>query len=50
MTHHHHGRKWRETEEPVGESERGEWESWLKTEHLKNEDHDIWFQHFMANR
>ena len=23
---------------------------WLKTQHSKNEDHDIWFHHFMANR
>ena len=25
-------------------------ESWLKTQHLKNEDHGIWSHHFMANR
>ena len=24
--------------------------SWLKTQHSKNEDHGIWFHHFMANR
>ena len=24
--------------------------SWLKTQHSKNEDHSIWFHHFMANR
>ena len=24
--------------------------SWLKTQHLKNEDHGIWSHHFMANR
>ena len=29
---------------------RGEWKSWLKTQHLKNEDHDIWLHHVMANR
>ena len=29
--HHHHGRKWRETEEPVDEGERKEWKIWLKT-------------------
>ena len=23
---------------------------WLKTQHLKNEDHGIWSHHFMANR
>ena len=31
--HHSDGRKWRGTEEPVDESERGEWKSWLKTQH-----------------
>ena len=25
-------------------------ESWLKTQHSENEDHGIWFHHFMANR
>ena len=24
--------------------------NWLKTQHSKNEDHGIWFHHFMANR
>ena len=24
--------------------------SWLKIQHLKNEDHGIWSHHFMANR
>ena len=23
--------------------------NWLETQHLKNEDHDIWSHHFMAN-
>ena len=27
-----------------------EWKSWLKTQHSKNENHGIWFHHFMANR
>ena len=27
--------KWRVTEEPLNESERGEWKSWLKTQDLK---------------
>ena len=31
------------------ESERGEWKSWLKIQHSKNEDHGIWLHHFMAN-
>ena len=35
---------------PLDESERGEWKSWLKTQHSKNEDHGIWAHHFMANR
>ena len=25
-----------ETKEPLDESERGEWKSWLKTQHLEN--------------
>ena len=30
---------------------RGEWKSWLKTQHSENEDHGIWsINHFMANR
>ena len=29
------GRKWR-TKEPLDESERGEWKSWLKTQHWEN--------------
>ena len=30
------GRKWRRTKEPFDESERGEWISWLKTQHSEN--------------
>ena len=44
------GRKWRGTKEPLDEGERGEWHSWLKTQHSKNEDHGIQSHHFMANR
>jgi len=40
--------KWRE--EPLDESERGEWKSWFKTQHSKNKDHGIWSHHSMANR
>ena len=29
---------------------KGEWKSWLKTQHSKNKDHGIWSHHFMANR
>ena len=32
-------RKWRGTKKPLDEVERGEWKSWLKTQHSKNEDH-----------
>ena len=33
--HHPYGRKWRGTEVPLDESERGEWKSWLKTQRSK---------------
>ena len=39
--HHPYGRKWRGTKKPLGESERGEWKSWLKAQHSKNKDHDL---------
>ena len=47
---HPHGRKQRRTKEPLDESERGEWKSWLKAQHSENEDHGIWSHHFMVNR
>ena len=31
------------TKEPLDESERREWKSWLKTQHSKSQDHGIWF-------
>ena len=34
----------------LNESERGEWKSWLKTQHSKIKDHGIWSHQFMANR
>ena len=34
--HHPTGRKWRRTKETLDESERGEWKSWLKTQHSKS--------------
>ena len=40
---------WR-TKEPLDESEKGEWKSWLQIQHSENEDHGIWSHHFMANR
>ena len=36
--------------ESLNDVERGEWKSWLKSQHSKNEDHGIWSHHFMANR
>ena len=33
--------KWRGTKEPFDESERGEWNSWFKTQHSKHKDHGI---------
>ena len=48
--YHPYSRKWRETKEPLVEGERGEWKSWLKTQHSKNLDHGIWSHHFMENR
>ena len=47
--HYPYGRKQREIK-PLDEGERGEWKSWLKTRHSKNEDHGIQSHHFMANR
>ena len=38
------------TKKPVDESERGECKSWLKGQHVENEDHGIWSHHFMGNR
>ena len=48
--HHPYDRKWRRTKEPLDESERGEWKSWLKAQHSENEDHSIQSHHFMGNR
>ena len=39
--HHPYGRKWRGTKEPFDENKRGEWKSYLKTQHSKNKDHGI---------
>ena len=47
---HPYGRKWRRIKEPLDESERGEWKSWLKAQHSENEDYGIQFHHFMGNR
>ena len=32
------------------EMKRGEWKSWLKTQHSKHKDHGIWSHHLMTNR
>ena len=48
--HHTYGRKQKGIKEPLDEDEGGEWKSWLKTQHSKNEDLGIRSYHFMANR
>ena len=48
--HHCFGRTWRRTKEPLDESERGEWKSWLKTPLSENLDHGIWSHYLMANK
>ena len=50
--HHPYGRKQRGTKEPLDEGERGEWKSWLKTQHSKNWHSVMAYSphHFMANR
>ena len=47
--YHLYGRKQRRTKEPLDESERGEWKSWLKTQHSENGDYGIQPHHVMAN-
>ena len=34
--HNRYGKKQRRTKEPLDESERGEWKSWLTAQHLEN--------------
>ena len=48
--HHPNGRKQRGIKYTFDEDERVEWESWLKIQHSKKEDHGIQPHHFMANR
>ena len=38
---HSNGQKQRGAKEPFDGGERGEWKSWLETQHSKNEDHGI---------
>ena len=42
--------KVKKTKEPLDESQRGEWKSWLKPQHSENKDHGIRSHHFMGNR
>ena len=44
------GNKLRENNEPLDEAKRGEWKSWLETQHSKNWDNGIWSHCFMASR
>ena len=46
--HHPSGRNCRGTKEPLDEGERGEWTSWIKIQHSKNEDYGIWSHHLMV--
>ena len=48
--HQPNGRKWRGTKEPFNEDEKGDWETWLKTQHSKNEDYPIQSHYFVSNR
>ena len=48
--HHLYDRMQRRTKEPLDESERGQWTSWLKPQLSKNQDRGIWSHHFMTNR
>ena len=50
--YHFNGKKRRGTKEAFDESERGEWKTWLKTQHSKNEDHGILSLHgkYMAKK
>ena len=48
--HHPCGRKQSGTKEPLDDSDRGEWNSWLKAQYSENEDHGIWSHRFMASR
>ena len=32
------------------QGKKGEWKSWLKTQHSNNKNHGIWSHHFMTNR
>ena len=42
--------KSKRSKEFLDKSERGDWKSWLKTQHSENKDHGIQSHYFMANR
>ena len=42
--------KVKKDKEPLDEGEGGEWKSWLKMQHSRNEEHGIQSHHFMANK
>ena len=42
--------RWRRSKEPLDETERGEWKSWLKAQHSESKDHGIRAHHLMTNR
>ena len=49
MVGHHKKSDWFDEtyRKPLDESERGQWKTWLKTQHSENLDHGIWSHHFM---
>ena len=48
--YHSNGRKQRRTKKHLGKSERGQWKSWLKTQHSERQGHGICSHHFMAKK
>ena len=48
--YHSNSKKWRGTKKLLDEGKRGEWKSWLKTEHSKTKDHSFWSHYLVANR
>ena len=48
--YHPNGREPRRTKVPLDEGERGEWKSWLETQHSENKDRGIQSLHFLANQ
>ena len=50
MIYQFNGIKWRGTRGSLDQIERGEWKTWFKNQHSKNEDYGTQSHHFMANR